>query len=82
MSNIRKTWFITGAASGFGRAFATYALSKGYNVVATARDIARLDGLAAQAPDRVLAHALDVNRPETRRPRSTRRSRASAGSTC
>ena len=64
MSNIRKTWFITGAASGFGHAFATYALSKGYNVVATARDAARLEGLAASAPDRVLAHALDVNRPE------------------
>jgi NAD(P)-dependent dehydrogenase (short-subunit alcohol dehydrogenase family) len=64
MPHIRKTWFITGAASGFGRAFATYALSKGYNVAATARDPARLGGLAASAPERVLAYALDVNRPQ------------------
>jgi hypothetical protein len=32
----RKTWFITGTSSGFGHAFASYALEKGYNVVATA----------------------------------------------
>jgi NADP-dependent 3-hydroxy acid dehydrogenase YdfG len=37
MSKIgRKTWFITGTSSGFGHAFASYALEKGYNVVATA----------------------------------------------
>jgi NADP-dependent 3-hydroxy acid dehydrogenase YdfG len=31
-------WFITGASSGFGEAFARYALDRGYRVVATARD--------------------------------------------
>jgi NAD(P)-dependent dehydrogenase (short-subunit alcohol dehydrogenase family) len=64
MSDIRKTWFITGASSGFGRAFALYALSKGHNVVATARNISRLESLVAEAPDRVLALALDVDRTE------------------
>jgi NAD(P)-dependent dehydrogenase (short-subunit alcohol dehydrogenase family) len=59
-----STWFITGASSGFGRAFAVHALARGHNVVATARDAARLSDLAAQAPDRVLALSLDVDRTE------------------
>jgi NAD(P)-dependent dehydrogenase (short-subunit alcohol dehydrogenase family) len=63
MSNNGKTWFITGTSSGFGHAFATYALGKGYNVVATARNPAKLKELVAQAPDRVLALTLDVDRP-------------------
>ncbi len=54
------TWFITGASSGFGRAFAEYALSKGYNVVATARNTTKID---LQHPEGVLVHALDVNTP-------------------
>ncbi len=32
----KKVWFITGAASGFGRAFAEYALSHGHRVAAAA----------------------------------------------
>ena len=58
-----KTWLITGAASGFGRAFAEYALSRGDNVVATARSVAKLDALVALAPTRVLAAKLDVDQP-------------------
>lgn len=58
----RKTWFITGASSGFGRAFAEHALTQGHNVVATARNLAALDGLADRAPERVLTLALDVTR--------------------
>jgi len=58
-----KTWFITGASSGFGRAYAAHALSRGHNVVATARTLSALDDVAARAPDRVLALALDVTRP-------------------
>lgn len=57
----RKTWFITGAASGFGHAFAEHALAQGHNVVATARDVGRLAALVALAPDRVLATPLDVD---------------------
>lgn len=63
-SSHRKTWFITGTSSGFGHAFASYALEKGYNVVATARDPAKLEDLVARAPDRVLALTLDVDRPQ------------------
>ncbi|KQY52626.1 oxidoreductase [Lysobacter sp. Root494] len=55
-------WFITGASSGFGEAFARYALDRGYRVVATARDTRKLSHLEALAPDRVLVHALDVTR--------------------
>lgn len=59
----RQTWFITGTSSGFGQAFATYALEKGHNVVATARNPEKLTSLLAMAPERVLALALDVDRP-------------------
>jgi len=59
-----KSWFITGASSGFGSAFAQYALQMGYNVVATARNPERLKDLVAQAPKQVLALELDVNRPQ------------------
>ena len=57
-----KTWFITGASSGFGRAYAAHAISRGHNVVATARTLSALDEVVARAPDRVLALMLDVTR--------------------
>src|SRR5579862_360118 len=64
MSNsLPKTWFITGASSGFGLAFASYALEKGYNVVATARNPSKLESLVTKAPGSVLALALDVDQP-------------------
>lgn len=59
----RKVWFITGASSGFGTAFAQHALRQGHSVVATARNPARLEGLSAEAPDRVLLQPLDVTAP-------------------
>lgn len=62
MSTSAKTWFITGASSGFGLAFANYALAQGYNVVATARSVGKLETLKAEVPDRVLVAELDVNR--------------------
>ena len=61
MSN--TTWFITGASSGYGLALARYALGRGYNVVATARSVAKLAALTAIAPDRVLTQKLDVTVP-------------------
>jgi len=63
MSATPETWFITGASSGFGLAFAEHALARGFNVVATARRTRALEALAAQAPDRLLIHPLDVTRP-------------------
>ncbi len=60
-----KTVFITGASAGFGRHFAEEALRLGYKVIATARRLDRLEALAAQAPDHVLAVSVDVDRPDT-----------------
>src|SRR5689334_23141857 len=60
----KQVWFITGASSGFGEAFARYALSQGHAVVATARDTSKLAALVALDPERVLAQRLDVTRPE------------------
>ncbi len=60
MTRQAQTWFITGASSGFGEAFARYALAQGDNVVATARSPDRLDALANSAPERIIALKLDV----------------------
>jgi len=56
-------WFITGCSTGFGRALAERVLARGWRVVATARDAARVADLADGADDRVLALALDVTDP-------------------
>lgn len=63
-----KTWFITGASTGFGRAFAEYAISRGHNVVASARNVDKLQDLVALAPSRVLAVRLDVTRSQDIQP--------------
>jgi len=63
MSASAQTWFITGASSGFGRAFAEHALERGHFVVATARQVDRLADLVALDPRRVLATPLDVDQP-------------------
>ncbi|MEU2174779.1 SDR family NAD(P)-dependent oxidoreductase [Nocardia sp. NPDC019219] len=52
-----KTWFITGAGRGLGRAFTTAALAQGDRVVATARDPESLTDLA---DDRLTVLPLDV----------------------
>ena len=59
---IPKTWFITGTSSGFGMAFAEFALERGDHVVATARSLSKLAALVARAPERVLAVKLDVTK--------------------
>ncbi len=63
MSTQGKVWFITGTSSGFGRAIAEEAIARGERVVATARDPKVLADLVAQAPERVMAVALDVTQP-------------------
>jgi NAD(P)-dependent dehydrogenase (short-subunit alcohol dehydrogenase family) len=55
-----KVWFITGASSGFGRAFAEFALERGCCVALGARHPAKLAELVNAAPDRALAVTCDV----------------------
>ncbi len=55
-----KVWFITGASRGFGRIWAEGALARGDKVVATARAVEALSGLAETYGDAVLPLALDV----------------------
>ena len=59
-----RSWFITGAASGFGRELAAHALSIGDRVFATARDPARLADLHALHGARMRSFPLDVTKPE------------------
>ena len=53
-------WFITGCSTGFGRELALQVLARGWRVVVTARDQARVADLAAGANGHALALALDV----------------------
>ena len=55
-----KTWFITGASRGIGAEIAKAALAAGDNVVATGRDLARLETLFGCYGERVLSVQLDV----------------------
>ncbi len=55
-----KVWFITGTSKGFGRIWAEAALDRGDQVVATARNVDTLAGLADTYGGSVLAMALDV----------------------
>lgn len=57
---MNRTWLITGASRGLGRAFAEAALDAGDEVVATARVRAALDDLVAAHPGRAFALELDV----------------------
>ncbi|GAB3072143.1 SDR family oxidoreductase [Micromonospora schwarzwaldensis] len=54
-----RTWFITGASRGLGRAFAEAALDRGDRVVAAARTVTP-DDFDARHGDRLLAQTLDV----------------------
>ena len=53
-------WFITGCSTGFGRELAQQVLARGWRVVVTAREQARVADLLVGAEDRALALALDV----------------------
>jgi NAD(P)-dependent dehydrogenase (short-subunit alcohol dehydrogenase family) len=55
-----KTWFITGASSGFGRIWATAALKRGDRVAATARNLLTLEDLSREYGDSLLPIELDV----------------------
>jgi NADP-dependent 3-hydroxy acid dehydrogenase YdfG len=53
-------WFITAASSGFGKAIALEALSRGHKVIASARSTSRISDLADAGADTM---ALDVTSP-------------------
>lgn len=55
-----RTWLITGASRGFGRALAEAVLESGDRVVATARRPEQLAGLVSRFGDRVRTAPLDV----------------------
>ncbi|MFD1936124.1 SDR family oxidoreductase [Nonomuraea mangrovi] len=55
-----RTWFITGASRGLGRAFAEAALERGDQVVAVARNVEPLRELIAAYEDTLLVMPLDV----------------------
>lgn len=54
------TWFITGCSTGFGRELAFAVLARGWNVVATARDVTTIQDIAEGSPERALLLPLDV----------------------
>ena len=55
-----RTWLITGASRGLGKAFAEVALDAGDSVIVTARKAEQLDDLVQKYPNRALALQLDV----------------------
>jgi NAD(P)-dependent dehydrogenase (short-subunit alcohol dehydrogenase family) len=55
-----RTWFITGASTGFGRVLAEEVLKAGGKVVATARSRDKVADLEAKYPQKAKALALDV----------------------
>lgn len=60
-----KTWFVTGAGRGLGRAIAEAALSRGDSVVATSRRLEDVADLSGRNGERVLPLGLDIrNRVE------------------
>jgi NAD(P)-dependent dehydrogenase (short-subunit alcohol dehydrogenase family) len=56
----KKTWYITGASRGFGRAWAAAALRRGDAVAAAVRDPSAVAGLVAEFGKAVLPLGLDV----------------------
>ena len=61
-----RTWFITGASSGFGRALAEIVLVRGDCAAIGARRTEAIEQLAAHSSDRALALSLDVTNADSR----------------
>ncbi|MBB35053.1 MAG: short-chain dehydrogenase/reductase [Hirschia sp.] len=60
MSLAGKTWFVTGASAGFGKAIVREVIARGGNAVAAARNPDDIADLVSEAPERVQAVKLDV----------------------
>ncbi|MBW4442039.1 MAG: SDR family NAD(P)-dependent oxidoreductase [Plectolyngbya sp. WJT66-NPBG17] len=60
-----RVWFITGSSAGFGRALAEAALIQGDRVIATARDVSKIQDLEDQYPQAAKAVRLDVTEQAT-----------------
>jgi NAD(P)-dependent dehydrogenase (short-subunit alcohol dehydrogenase family) len=65
MANVTtsRTWFITGASTGFGRILAEEVLKGGGKVIATARKLDKIADLEEKYPGKAKAFALDVTDP-------------------
>ncbi|USU05616.1 oxidoreductase [Sphingomonadaceae bacterium OTU29LAMAA1] len=62
-----RTWLITGCSSGFGQRLALAAAQRGDQVVATARNVADIEALAAPFGGRMITVPLDVTDTSTAR---------------
>ncbi|MDE1907539.1 MAG: SDR family NAD(P)-dependent oxidoreductase, partial [Rhodospirillales bacterium] len=56
----QPVWLITGCSTGFGKALALQIVKRGWKLVATARNLAQIEDIAALDRKNVLAVALDV----------------------
>jgi NADP-dependent 3-hydroxy acid dehydrogenase YdfG len=56
----KPVWFITGCSTGFGRELVVLLLAQGFRVVATARDVTKINDLVTDHADTALALPLDV----------------------
>jgi NAD(P)-dependent dehydrogenase (short-subunit alcohol dehydrogenase family) len=59
-----RVWLITGCSSGFGRKLAEEVLRRGEHVIATARNVTKLEDLTYHYPHTARAYSLDVTDPE------------------
>ena len=60
----KPVWFITGCSTGFGRELSVILLKRGYRVVVTARDKAKVDDIVEAHDKNGLALALDVDKQD------------------
>ena len=60
----KPVWFITGCSTGFGRELSVILLKRGYRVVVTARDKAKVDDIVAGHDKNGLALKLDVDKQD------------------
>ena len=57
-----KVWLVTGATSGFGRAFVEYGSQKGYRIAAVVRSPEKIkDIVNNNSPDQLLVLQFDIN---------------------